>query len=319
MGTVFFVVTMILSLSLVLFVIAQYDSLIGLTYSVSDLHWERSSEGLTISNVQVDGSKLNATATNLGRVPLTIVTLWASQWTGTTSDWHKSFDINVYLAPGNATKNIGRSLSQNFDSSKIYTVKIVSTRGNIASATYVPIGNTIAPGYVNTGYLTIAFSDTAFKYTRPSSPTLYTAWDPPHTDSCVVWQVEFVNHGPQDIKLYKYSVLSFVQVANSANQIQYFIVDPSVVYVTGCSNSDHVTPYPSSPTQVIPRNVQGDTQVGGNPTWVKFSATAAAGDDPQSASWNPGDEYMVFIVMYYRYGPSQDYTQIIPFAGVHFV
>jgi hypothetical protein len=310
---------MILSLSLVLFVIAQYDSLIGLTYSVSDLHWERSSEGLAISNVQVDGSKLNATATNLGRVPLTIVTLWASQWTGTTSDWHKSFDINVYLAPGNVTKNIGQSLSQNFDSSKIYTVKIVSTRGNIASATYVPLGTVIAPGYVNTGYLTIAFSDSAFKYTKNGSPTLYTAWDPPSSDTCVVWYVEFTNHGAQDIKLYNYSVMSFVQVAvSNVKQVQFFIVHPSVVSVSDCSKGSVIS-YPSSPIQTIPKNAQGDTQLGGNPIWVKFSATAPGGTNPQTGPWGAGDEYMVFIVMYYRYGPSQDFTQIIPFAGVHFV
>lgn len=310
---------MILSLSLVLFVIVQYDSLTGLSYALSDLQWEKGSEGLTISNVQVLGSQLNVTAANLGRVPVQVNVLWATQWTGTTSDWHKSFSINIYLAPGQILTNVGQSLSQSFDPNKVYTVKIVSTRGNIASATYVPLTTVIAPGYVNTGYLTIAFSDLAFKYANQGSSTLYTAWDPPHSATCVLWQVQFVNHGAQDIRLYQYSVLSFVQVANSANQIQFFIVDPSVSYITGCASKDNVTPYPSTPTQVIPRNVQGDIQSGGNPTWVKFSSSTAGGTKPQGASWSAGDEYFVFIVMYYRYGPNQDYTQLIPFAGVHFV
>lgn len=319
LGTAFFVVLMILSLNLVLYAVTQYDSFLGLASSVSDLERERSSEGLSISDIRADNSKLNVTATNRGKLPLKILTLWATQWNGTGSDWHRSFAVDIYLAPGNTTKNIGQSLTQSFSTNKIYNVKLVTTRGNIASATYVPLPTNIAPGYVNTGYLTIAFSVDSFKYTRAGSSTLRTAWNPPATDTCVVWHVEFVNHGAQDIKLYKYSVLSFVQVKTSATQLQFFIVDPSVVYVNGCSQQDSVTPYPSTPTQVVPKNAQGDSQTGGPPTWVKFSATSPGGDKPQSGSWNPGDEYMVLIVMYYLYGPTEKFTQLIPFAGVIFV
>lgn len=176
----------------------------------------------------------------------------------------------------------------------------------------------VSPGFANIGFLTISFDPASFLYTQGSSCTQSGAWDVPGTSTNVVWSIQLTNHGVQDVKLYKYSSMAFIQItsgssaSSSFNQLTFFVVAPNSCYGSQVNAYDvNANPY------IIPKNAQNDTQTGGNPTWVFFAATAAGGTTP-SEGWSAGSEFMIFMVFYFLYGATELYTQVIPFAGVHF-
>jgi hypothetical protein len=322
-AAVFFVVIMVLSLNLVLFALSQYDRYVVMGVDRSTYDWERSSEHLLIVEARVNNQKLNATVQNAGKLPLHIVSVWVTEWDQTTANWHREFPTNTYLSPGQTITNLGQTFSQTLDIRRVYQVKMVTGRGNAASVTFVPLQTTSSPAYINTGYLTISFSEEAFRYTKPNDPTLRSAWNVPYTDSCVLWWVQLTNHGSEDITLYYWSVLSFVQAATSVVQRLFFIVHPSATLSGGGGCPSYITPYSKYyPSQTIPKNPLGDAETGGTPTWAKFSATTPGGSNPRIVSWGANTHYTLFIVLFYRYGcecGDENYTQVIPLAGVHFV
>jgi hypothetical protein len=126
------------------------------------------------------------------------------------------------------------------------------------------------------------------------------------------------NHGVNDVKLYKWSAMAFIKITSSSgpssfNQETFFVVGPN-----SCEAGRVYGYNVGSNPYIIPKNPQNDTQKGGTATWVYFAAPSPGDDDTQHVTWNAPAEYMIFMVFYFLYGQTELYTQVIPFAGVHF-
>jgi hypothetical protein len=225
----------------------------------------------------------------------------------------------VYLEPGQTVPSIGWNLPDTFKPALTYAMRIVTDRGSVFPVTYSPLSWGVSPGFINTGFLTISFDPSSFLYTQGSSWTPLPAWDVPDNSDDIVWRIQVTNHGVNDVKLYKWSAMGFIKItsgqsgASSFNQKTFFVVGPNSCHGTQVTSYDVVSnPY------IVPKNSQNDTQKGGSPTWVFFAASQAGGSSTQSPEWNAPAEYMIFMVFYFLYGSTELYTQVIPFAGVHF-
>jgi hypothetical protein len=314
LSAVFFVVLAMLSLNVLVWETARYDSQLEQAKARAVLESERILEEPEIVGVTVSNSKLNTTVRNNGPVLLHLVGVWVTEYrVPSQAQWHKRFTINYRVNPEGLVKDIGQELSQTLDGDYTYVVKLVTARGNVAVGVYSPLGFSAKTGISTTGYLFFSFTTDAFQYTTPTHQTPTQAWNltaAPGGDY-YVWYAKVSNHGIYDIRLYKTSMMSFILVKKQTSTTQ------DLFYIVGNTTTYHpnIVAY-SELSQVIPANSDGDFNEGGPLQTVKFAANT-----PGVATvtpWNPTEnsEYMILLIFYYQYG-SENLTQIIPFAGLH--
>ncbi|MCV0411557.1 LamG-like jellyroll fold domain-containing protein [Nitrosarchaeum sp.] len=90
---------------------------------------EKQTEAFEITSVEITPlDKLDGVVTNTGQVPLGVKTLWIEE-TG-TPDSVRKFDIGEIIAPGNQV-NLLDIVDFDMDSTKGYTMKMISDRGTI--------------------------------------------------------------------------------------------------------------------------------------------------------------------------------------------
>lgn len=279
---------------------------------------DRTTENLALFQAQVKSQKLNLTLTNKGPLTVQLVSIWISEWNGAVSDWHVNRPLTVFLNPGQTVPSVGWNLPDTFNPALTYAMRIVTARGSVFPITYSPLSLGVSPGFVNTGFLSISFDPGSFLYTAGDTCTALPAWDVPGSSDDIVWRIQVTNHGVNDIKLYKWSAMAFIMMTkgtgpSSFTQETFFVVAPNSCEAGQIRAYDVVqNPY------IVPKNLQGDTQKGGTPTWVYFATASAGGSTTQPVTWNAPSQYMIFMEFYFLYGSTELYTQIIPFAGVNF-
>lgn len=317
-GGTFFVAIAILSLNILVWQLAVYDLEFENARLRSQVNSERFEEKVDFIALTVSNSKLNGTLKNDGIFLVHLIGVWITEYqTPPTATWHRRFQLNQRINAERTVTNIGQELSQALSSTYTYVVKFITANGNVIVGIYSPIGTLGKTGVSTTGYLFFSFSQENFKMTNQTQSSPVSAWVISPGSQQFVWHMRVDNHGLYDIKLYKYSVLSFVRVekSTSVTQTQFYIVNPA------SNNTSNVSIYVDL-SQTIPANPGGDYDTGGSPTWVKFSAQMVdPGPSQLVFNWNAQtqSEYMVFMIFYYRYGTTQgweDLTQIIPFVGV---
>lgn len=314
----FFLAAVLIVFNFLFIVSDQFSSFVGDGIAKRSSVYDRRTERISIFKILVSNEKLNLSVTNRGALNVQLVSIWISEWNKTTANWHQNRPLNVHVAPGRTVTNIGQNLTDTLNPVLTYALRIVTARGNVFVGTYTPLGGVVSPGFVNTGFLTISFEPSSFLYTQGGGSTPAAAWDVPGTADDIVWQIQVTNHGVHDIKLYKWSAMAFIKITSASgpssfNQEAFFLVGKN-------STSALVRVYDfSTDPYVIPKHPQNDTQTGGNATWVWFAASTAGGSTTQhGVNWNAPSEYMIFMVFYFLYGTNEQYTQVIPFAGVHF-
>lgn len=315
----FFVILALLSLTILAWQINIFDQEFAQARSRMQTILGRFEEGAEIVTLTVDSthSKLNATVINSGDALVQLVGVWITEYPSPpTVSWHKRFTINQRLNPGRTVTNIGQELTQTLTSTYTYVVKFVTATGNVLVGVYTPFNQITKTGVSTTGYLFFTFSQDTFEMTNQTKTTPVPAWVISSGTQQIVWWVKVSNHGLYDLKLYKYSVFSMIQIAksNSVTQTRFYIVDQS------SNNLNDVKAY-TDLSEVILANSAGDYTAGGPQTWVKFSASTVDPDHSHlTQNWPPqgvsGSEFMIFMTFYYQYG-TEDLTQIIPFVGVH--
>lgn len=112
----------------------------------------RGMEDISISQATLVGGEFNATVINTGSLPVQLTRLWVvNEDTGLNS----KADLDERINPGNQIYNIGVGAGISADSTTSYTLKAVTSRGNIATFSVSPNISTqvqiIIPGEVQPG------------------------------------------------------------------------------------------------------------------------------------------------------------------------
>ena len=149
----------------VFFVIAATTTITYISYSMNTIdefaqsvivseaeNINRGMEDISISQATLVGGEFNATVINTGSLPVQLTRLWVvNEDTGLNS----KADLDERINPGNQQYNIGQNTGISADSTTSYTLKAVTSRGNIATFSVSPNISTqvqlIIPGEVQPG------------------------------------------------------------------------------------------------------------------------------------------------------------------------
>jgi hypothetical protein len=112
----------------------------------------RGMEGILISQVTIVGGEFNVSVINTGSLSVQITRLWVvNEDTGLNS----KVDLNERINPGNQIHNIGQNTGISANSATSYTLKVVTSRGNISTFSVSPNISTqvqiLIPGEVQPG------------------------------------------------------------------------------------------------------------------------------------------------------------------------
>jgi len=158
LGTVYFVIIMLLAFNLVLWEIGQMDTYQQSVNERNQIDWERLNEKVEIVFALVSSSNhLNVTVTNVGGLTAHLVDLWVTDRTP-SPPVQSLFVLNDYVSPGSTVANIGDDIS--VDPTHAYKVRIVTERGNTLETTHV-----YPPGFTPFPPLTFSFGSMKIKYT----------------------------------------------------------------------------------------------------------------------------------------------------------
>jgi len=128
-GAVFFLITIISSMSVMAWTLQQQASFSTTTSEVSTLQLERQSSALEITEIKISNGKFNITLQNNGPLTERLVRLWATNETAT--NWHNKYDIDLLVNPKQVLTNIGQSLPLRPVNTDAYALKLVTERGNL--------------------------------------------------------------------------------------------------------------------------------------------------------------------------------------------
>lgn len=151
----------------VFFVIAATTVITYISYSMNSIdefaqsvivseaeNINRGMEGISIPQATIVGGEFNMTVVNTGSLPVKLTRLWVvNEDTGINS----KADLDETINPGNQKYDIGQSTGISIDSTSSYTLKAVTSRGNVATFSVSPNTSTqtqiilpaeVAPGEV---------------------------------------------------------------------------------------------------------------------------------------------------------------------------
>ncbi len=128
-GATFFLITIILAMSVMSWTLQQQANFSTATSQVSALQLDRQRSALQITEAKISIGKFNITLQNNGPLPEHLVRLWVTDETST--NWHNNYAIDYLVNPKQVSTNIGQNLPLAFASTDAYTLKIVTERGNL--------------------------------------------------------------------------------------------------------------------------------------------------------------------------------------------
>ncbi len=254
---------------------------------------DKLAETLVVSIIRYDSNQMNLTLVNTGPVSVHIVRLWAMNFSASPT-WHKAFNVNYYLNPGDTRTNIGTALGT-FYSAQSLAVKIITERGNVITAQKF-VTSVIVGFSFGIGWLTIDWSYWYFTSTTQSSLTPAWMFDLNQAGNVIHFQIKATNHWDRNVTLLKWTYIQFSSSQANASPIDCYIMAPG-----STPNSPAAYDPISSPGVpiVVPMNSKGDLATGGTPTVLKFYAGKAGTTNP------PGNvskaDYAVFLIVFYQY------------------
>jgi len=132
----------------VFFVIAATTVITYISYSMNSIdefaqsvivseaeNINRGMEEISIPQATIVGGEFNATIINTGSLPVQLTRLWVIN---EDSGLNSKADLDIMINPGNQKYNIGQGTGISVDSTTSYTLKAVTSRGNIATFSVSP-------------------------------------------------------------------------------------------------------------------------------------------------------------------------------------
>ena len=136
-GAVFFVIAATTVITYISYSMNSIDQFAQSVIVSETENINRGMEEISISQATIDGGEFNATVINTGSLPVKITRLWVvNEDTGANS----KADLDILINPGN--QDFIDSTGISVDSDTSYTLKAVTSRGNIATFAVSPITST---------------------------------------------------------------------------------------------------------------------------------------------------------------------------------
>lgn len=320
-GAVFCVLVILMGFSFILWEANQYDSYIDAVNERTRLDQEQANEMVAIGDSSIAGDDLNFSVINTGAVTAHLVSLWVTEYSGTTANWHVGpISISNYLNPGSTT--IITETIEGVDPDLNYLIKIVTERGNVAKKLYEPGIQPGTGGEFIGGPFLLEFSAEAFRYTsdnNPASPA--TAFEIDNDRNDIVFWIKFNNRATRGIQISQHSFFLVVvrdlesqgNPGNMEYERYFHVVDPT-------SDSSGLDAYSPDYMQTIPSGEDATLKFGAE----TVGGTSFLGSEPLHAS---GDDFWenllwTFIVIFWRYEPTIEdpnpptFGQTIAYAAI---
>jgi hypothetical protein len=309
-----FVAILLVSFGLVVWNGQIYSSYLGAINSKENSYDQTSAEEVSVTAFYINQNKLNLTITNDSPNIVRIVRMWVSNLSVPAGSplWRRTFDMNVMVKPGLYVMNVGRTLGT-FYSSELYTVKLVTDRGNAFGATNY--GKTTKVGIAQgTGWISLDWD--SYKFNNINNLNLRPAWNLSKSGlgNVVQFQIAVINHWDKNLTVMKYTYLKMDRSTTSGSTMNFFLMDPS-------SQPNNVMCYdPVLRPIVLQPNKTGDFETGGTPVTLKFLGSDWKSGQCSSSPALQTDRFQVYLVIFIKYqiGVTWYYmAQTIPFEGTN--
>ena len=311
-GAIMFITLMLLTFGLIAWNGQIYNAFLNSVNTKENNSSSQASELLSITGFKFNQDKLNLTVLNGGPNYVRIVRIWLLNLTSSPA-WHTNFAVSIYLNPGNTVTNVGQTFGT-IHSSMLYTVKLITQRGNIFSETNY-VATSVLGLAQGVGWVTIDWY--SYKFTSSNYLTPQPAWNFSKSQVGIIqFQLGVSNHWVKDLTLTQYTYLKLDKSATSGSALVFYLMDPnSKPYPTNqiqCYNQA-TKPY------VLHPNTNGDTATGGLEVTLVFLGKGT-GSQCASQSALQADQFSVYLVLYYQYTVgTTTYTlaQTIPFEATN--
>lgn len=141
-GAVFMVLITIGALNVVLWTMQQQNRVTQSIIERSSSELNRLNENVEISNVRIDGKKLNMTVTNTGGAAATLKAIYI---VNETSKEQFRYDLNLVIDGRKSQPNVGQSIPLSIKDSAKYSVRLVTESGNTVATTLAPVSSVALP------------------------------------------------------------------------------------------------------------------------------------------------------------------------------
>lgn len=143
-GAVFMIIVMIGALNVTLWMLQQQDRVATAVMEKTSGNLDRLNERIEISDIRIDGSKLNMTVTNSGGQPAKLKSLYVIDETAVPKQQFR-YDLDIPVDGRNSAKNVGQDVSFTASSTSLYSVRVITEAGNAASSVVTPVSAVALP------------------------------------------------------------------------------------------------------------------------------------------------------------------------------
>jgi hypothetical protein len=141
-GAVFMIIVMVAALNLTLWTIQQQDKVTETVIEKTNQNLNKLNEDIEISDVRIDGNKLNMTVTNAGATAATVKSIYVIN---ETSKERYTFDVDFSVDGRESEKNVGQGLSLYIKDDATYSIRMITESGSIATRTITPLSSVALP------------------------------------------------------------------------------------------------------------------------------------------------------------------------------
>jgi hypothetical protein len=141
-GAVFMIFITIGALNVVLWTMQQQNSVTQSIIERTNSNFNKLNENIEISNVRVDGKKLNMTVTNTGGAASTLKAIYI---VNETSKEQFRYDLNIVIDGRKSQSNVGQGIPLSIKDNVKYSVRLVTESGNTVATTLAPVSSVALP------------------------------------------------------------------------------------------------------------------------------------------------------------------------------
>jgi len=141
-GAVFMILVMVGALNVMIWTMQQQDRVTETIIEKSNSNLNKLNEDIDISNVRIDGDKLNMTVTNAGGAAATIKSIYIVN--ETASEQYR-YDLDLVVDGRESLKNVGQDLALVVKDDTKYSVRLITESGNTVSTSLTPLSSVALP------------------------------------------------------------------------------------------------------------------------------------------------------------------------------
>lgn len=143
-GAVFMIIVIIGALNVTLWMLQQQDRVAQAMVEKTNGNLDRLNEKIEISNIRIDGSKLNMTVANSGGQPAKLKSLYVVDETAVPKQQFR-YDLDIPVDGRASAKNVGQGVAFTASTTSLYSVKLITESGNTASSVVTPVSAVALP------------------------------------------------------------------------------------------------------------------------------------------------------------------------------